>query len=249
MTISQFFGKFKSLSLWGNLFAMAVTVVLLALGVRFGLDLYTHHGESITVPNIVHRSYDVAEETLDHLGLKMEVVDTGYVKKLPPGCILQQSPDPGEHVKSGHIIYVTINATESPTIKIPDVIDNSSLREAMARLTAMGFKLGPPQFIAGEKDWVYGILVNGKHVVFGDRVAVDDKLIIQVGNGMRSADDSVNYIDPVFETEEDMGEGDVDNFEEVTAPPSEPADPGTVPSTEGKAEPQKESSGEVPAQK
>ena len=35
----------------------------------------------------------------------------------------------------------------------------------MAKLTAMGFKLGAPEYIPGEEDWVYGILVKGKHVV------------------------------------------------------------------------------------
>lgn len=222
MTISQFFGKFMSWSLWGNLVAMAVTVVVLALGVRFGLDVYTHHGESIAVPNIVRHTYDNAAATLDQLGLEMEVVDTGYVKTLPPGCILQQSPEPGERVKSGHVIYVTINAEKSPTITLPDVIDNSSLREAMAKLTAMGFKLAQPEFIPGEKDWVYGILVNGRHVVYGDRIPVDAVLTIQAGNGMRSADDSVDYVDPEFHEEPTTDEaGDVDQFEEVTAPPAQ----------------------------
>ena len=34
--------------------------------------------------------------------------------------------------------------------------------------------------------WVYGILVKGKHVVAGDKVSIDDVLVIQVGNGKRS---------------------------------------------------------------
>ncbi len=47
---------------------------------------------------------------------------------------------------------------------------------------------------------------------------------------MRSADDSVNYVDPVYQQDE---EGDVDDFEEVTGssednekPKSEPAPSG-----------------------
>ncbi|MBM6992420.1 MAG: PASTA domain-containing protein [Prevotella sp.] len=222
MTLSDFFGKFKSWSLWGNLMAMAVTVLLLAVGVKLGLDIYTHHGESISIPNLLHKDIGEAQDVADHLHLEIEVVDTGYVKRLPPGCILEQSPAPGEHVKSGHVIYVTINAAHTPTLTLPDVIDNSSLREAMAKLTAMGFKLGTPEFIAGEKDWVYGILVNGKHVVYGDKVPVDAQLIIQVGNGMRDVNDSVNYVDPTYPEEDNFSEGgDVDEFQEVKEPPTE----------------------------
>ena len=100
----------------------------------------------------------------------------------------------------------------------------------MAKLTAMGFKLGAPQYIPGEEDWVYGILVKGKHVVAGDKVSIDDMLIIQVGNGQRDMTDSIDEIDPVYHGEDDVMEGegdgtesDVDNFEVV--PGTEPAEP------------------------
>ena len=221
MTSSEFINKFKSKYLWGNLAAMALVVVLLCVGVRFGIDLYTHHGEAISIPDVRHKSFADAERILKDAGLPVVVSDTGYVKNLPPDCVLEQSPAPGEKVKSGHVIYVTINSAHSPVITIPDVIDNSSLREAMAKLTAMGFKLGSPQYIPGEEDWVYGILVKGRHVVAGDKVSIDDVLIIQVGNGRRDAGDSVEMVDPMGDSHELLeGSGEaedeaVDNFEVV----------------------------------
>ena len=152
----------------------------------------------------------------------MHITTKYNVRSLPADCILEQSPVFGELVKSGHIIYVTINSNHSPRITIPDVIDNSSLREAMAKLTAMGFKLGSPEYIPGEEDWVYGILVKGKHVVAGDKVSIDDVLIIQVGNGQRDTTDSFDMVDPVYHENDDVmeGEGDgtestEDNFEVV----------------------------------
>ena len=171
MKTSEFFGKFKSGYLWGNLLAMAVVVVLLLVGVKYALDVYTHHGESLTVPSVKHKKYKDAERILDDLGLVVVVSDTGYVKTLPPDVILEQSIEAGEKVKSGRIIYLTVNALKTPTITLPDIIDNSSLREAMAKLTAMGFKLAMPQFVPGEKDWVYGVLVGGKSVVTGSKIS------------------------------------------------------------------------------
>ena len=233
MTISEFMGKFKSSYLWGNLAAMAVVAVGLTMGVKYGLAIYTHHGESIPIPDLVHKKYADAEEILDNLGLQIVVSDTGYVKTLPPDCILEQTPAPGERVKSGHVIYVTINALHSPTITLPDVIDNSSLREAMAKLTAMGFKLAAPEFVPGEKDWVYGILVNGRHVAYGDKIPVDARLIIQAGNGQRDSGDSVNYVDPEYPRGGDFDESeDMDVFEEVPAPPADHAEPAGTPPAE-----------------
>lgn len=221
MKSSDFLGKLLGRYLWGNLAAMAAVIVALVIGVKFALDAYTHHGEEITVPNLRHKLFADADRIMADADLRMVVNDTGYVKTLPPDCILGQTPEPGEKVKSGHIIYVTINSPHTPTLTLPDVIDNSSLREAMAKLTAMGFKVALPERVPGEKDWVYGITVHGKRVVAGDRVPVDEPLVIQAGNGMRDADDSINYIDPL--DEEEMGgamEGP-DEFEEVTAPPAE----------------------------
>lgn len=218
MTTSEFFAKFKSRYLWGNLLAMLAVVVVLGLAVRYGIDLYTHHGESIEIPNLKNKKFADAQHLVENLNLQIVVSDTGYVKTLPPDCILSQSPEPGEHVKSGHIIYVTVNASQTPTLALPDVIDNSSLREAMAKLSAMGFLLGMPQYVPGERDWVMGIRVNGHNMSVGDRVSVEDSVIIVVGNGQRDAADSVDYVDPVYPEVEEQSEED--EFEEVVTPPT-----------------------------
>ena len=233
MKITEVIKKVFSLGLWANLLAMAVVVVLLCLGVKYGIDLYTHHGEKIVVPNLRQKSYADAEHILDKLGLEIAVSDTGYVKTLPPDCILEQSLMPGQVVKSGRIVYVVVNASSTPTLTIPDVIDNSSYREARARLTAMGFKVGDPEYVPGEKDWVYGIKCKGRLVSAGQRVPVDAFIIIQVGDGMRDMADSVAFIDAPapqhVEVEEEVIDGDnptgnqggteeVDEFEVVTSP-------------------------------
>lgn len=216
MKASEFLGKFKSKYLWGNLTAMLVVVILLMVGVRYGLNFYTHHGEAITIPDLKQESFSEAEKTLAMLGLTAVVSDTGYVRTLPPNSVLEQTPAAGEKVKAGRIIYLIINASNSPTIALPDIIDNSSLREAMAKLSAMGFKLGTPQYIPGEKDWVYGIIVRGKEKVTGDRISIEDPVIVRVGNGQLDSYDSIDFINPVYP--QDEMESDADGFEAVPEP-------------------------------
>ena len=226
MTIKEFIHKIKSTYLWDNLGAMLLVVILFGLVIKFGLDLYTHHGQVVEVPNLIHKSYNDAEELLDELDLVLVVSDTGYVKSLPADYILEQSISPGEYAKPGRIVYVTINSAHSPTLAIPDIIDNSSYREARGKLKAMGFKLAKPEFIPGEKDWVYGITCRGKQLSAGDRVSVEELLVLQVGDGRRDLNDSVAYIDPVYEPDEDEGNAEEqtpqnseeDDFEVVTGP-------------------------------
>ena len=99
MKTKEFFGKFCSLYLWGNLFAMVLVVVGLCFGVKYGLELYTHHGEGIKVPKLVRMSCSNARLLLDEQGLVLMVSDSGYNKRLPADCILAQSPAEGITVK------------------------------------------------------------------------------------------------------------------------------------------------------
>lgn len=218
MKSSDFFGKLTSKYIWLNLLAMAIVLVLLVVGAKFGIDIYTHHGEVILIPDIRHKSYADAKQILANEGLLIEVTDTGYVRTLPADCILEQSPQPGDKVKSGHVIYVIVNSGNTPTITLPDIIDNSSVREAIAKLTAMGFKVGPPQYIVGEREWVYGATVNGRHVSAGERIPVGAVVVLQVGNGSRSADDSsIDYVEPIYNNQQEAGgENEVDEFDVVS---------------------------------
>ncbi len=216
MESKEFFGKFKSKYLWSNLLAMAITVVLLCVGVKFGLDIYTHHGEGVPVPNITGMTFNNAANLLDRNGLRIMVSDSGYNKRMPADCILAQSPGEGTSVKMGHTIYVTVNSPSSPTVAIPDIIDNSSVREATAKLTALGFKLLEPKIVTGEKDWVYGLLCRGRRVSAGDRISIDLPLTLMVGNGeYEDIGPGMDYGEPVEITSDQSA---VDDFEEVTMP-------------------------------
>ena len=224
MKTSEFFGKLRSSYLWGNIAAMAVVLVLACWGVQLALDIYTHHGEEEIIPNVKQKSFEDARHIMENAGLEVVVTDTGYVKALGPDCILEQSPAAGEKVKTGHIIYVTVNATHSPTISLPDVIDNSSLRDAMAKLTSMGFKLTQPEFVTGEKDWVYGIVAGGKPKQTGDKISVDTPVTIQVGNGQVGSSDDIDFVDGGGDDVLFEDGGDVDEFQVVTGPMEENAE-------------------------
>ena len=236
MNANEFARKIFSLRLWGNLFAMIIVVILLCFGVKLGLDMYTHHGEEIEIPDLRNKSFADAEHILNGMGLDIVVRDTGYVKTKQPDCILQQQPEAGQRVKSGRVVYVMINSAQSRMLTLPDIIENCSYREAKARLIAMGFKVGPPQYMPGEKDWVYGVKSRGRMLANGQKTAIDDMLIIQVGDGLRDESDPFVYADPDdFGTvttdslgnpitpherfdENNAGGGDIDEFEVVTSP-------------------------------
>ena len=214
-----------------NLLGMALVVVVLCLIVKFGLAVYTHHGEGIAVPDLKGMSYHKARLLLEENQLNIVVSDSGFVKTMPADCILAQTPGFGSKVKSGHTIYVTVNSPSSPTFAIPDIVDNSSFREAEAKLMAMGFRLTEPQKVVGEKDWVYGIICRGRRVSNGDRVPIDYPLTRMIGTGTYDEEDAAldEFVEPTYEadptegmheqpTNPATGTHEVDEFVEVKAP-------------------------------
>ena len=212
MKAKEFFGKFASAYLWGNLLAMVIVIVLLALGVKYGLDWYTHHGEGVKIPKIEGMDFTKARSLIEDHGLNIMVSDSGYNKAMAANSILVQSPGAGTTVKLGHTIYVTINSPSSPSVAIPDIIDNSSYREAEAKLLALGFKLTPPQQVAGEKDWVYGVLCRGRRIASGENVSIDNPLTLMIGSGTYDSDEEIDYIEPEYRM---MESGNTDEMEVV----------------------------------
>ena len=214
MKAKEFFGKFCSKFLIGNLIAMVLVIFALLVGVNYGLDWYTHHGESIRIPNIEGMGISKARALLEENGLLIVVTDSGYNKRLPADCVLTQSPSAGLTVKSGHTIYVTINSSNSPKVAIPDVVDNCSYREAEAKLVSLAFKVLPPPYVTGEKDWVYGVSCNGRKVSTGERISIEQPLTLLVGSGQYGMDEEIGFVEPDAEME--SGNGEVDDFVEVT---------------------------------
>ena len=164
---------------------MVVVVFILIYGALLGMDKYTQHGRLVEVPDIKGLTVSEAGEALGNLKLIYAVVDSNFVKNISPGRILEQNPASGMKVKAGRVIYLTINSLSIPQRSVPDVADNSSLRQAQARVLASGFNLTSEEYISGEKDWVYGVKYKGRQLSAGDKVPEGATLTLLVGDGSR----------------------------------------------------------------
>ena len=135
--------------------------------------------------------------------------DSNYVKNKPSGIILDLNPSVGQKVKEGRTIYLTINTLSTPLCVVPDVADNSSVRQAQAKLMAAGFKLTENRMVSGEKDWVYGVIYQGRQLQIGDKAPIGATLTLMVGDGVQSAGaDSVDMVEDAAISADDSGTED-----------------------------------------
>lgn len=183
ITFKDFFSFKHNRFFWLNLAAMLAVVVAAPLLTLRWLDNYTLHGEAVVVPDVKGLPLAHAENEIFKQDLKSVVVDSNYVKDLPAGSILDQNPSGGAKVKEGRTVYLTINTGSVPKVSMPDIMDNSSLRQAEAKLRALGFKVTEPVYISGEKDWVYSVTYKGRELHAGEKIPRESQVTLHVGNG------------------------------------------------------------------
>lgn len=191
MTIKEFFSLKKNKFFWINILAMLALVALSIYFVFNWMDSYTRHGQAIEVPDAKGLSVRDANILFSEAGLQCLVSDSIYAKEKPAGSVLEHSPSSGQRVKKGRIIYLTVNTRSVPLQLVPDVADNSSHRQAEARILAAGFKLSAPEMITGERDWVYAVKYNGKKLSIGEKAPIGATLTLVVGSGAKQSNDSL----------------------------------------------------------
>ena len=182
VTLKDFFSFKRNRFFWMNLIAMVAVVIVACMATLWWLDSYTRHGEAYTVPFVKNKSIDEAQRMLASQHMKGVVIDSSYVKDAPAGIVLEQKPEGGSHVKEGRTIYLTLSTNNVPLVKVPDLVENSSMRQAEARLKSMGFKLTEPEYVAGQQDWVYGIKYRGQDLQAGDKVPYEALLTLCIGS-------------------------------------------------------------------
>ena len=176
-----------------NILAMAAVAVAVPFAVLAWLDDYTLHGKAIEVPNVCGRTLDEGAKMLGDKTLGYEIVDYKYLKGAAENEILEQRPAGLSKVKKGRKIQLTLNSGKEPTISLPDVVDNCSLREAVARLRAAGFKLTEHVTVAGEKDWVYSVMMGKDTLKSSSEIPLGSTLTLVIGSG-----DAVENADSVL---------------------------------------------------
>ena len=199
MTIKEFFSFKTNKFFWVNIIAMIVVVVVMIFGVLKWLDIHTHHGETVAVPDVKGMTVDEAAKMFRNHGLVYVISDTKYVKDKAAGIILELKPGVGEKVKEGRTVYLTVNTLDVPL-------------RAQAKLLNAGFKLNQVQLVNGEKDWVYGVKYQGRQLAAGEKIPVGSSLTLMVGNG--SGDTS----------EEDSADVSVDTDQPITSESSSAQD-------------------------
>ena len=151
----------------------------------FYLPVATNHGESITVPDIIGLEYSDLEEFLTERELRFEInTDSGYSSEFPPLSVLKQYPEYGQKVKENRKIYVTLNATNPPEVRMPNLVDGS-LKNAEMVLESYGLIRGEIIYEPDPaRNAVLDQLYEGETIQEGTPIPKGSLIDLVVGDGI-----------------------------------------------------------------
>lgn len=176
--MARFCRKHPVLAALAGVVGLSIIIVMVVL---FMLNLFTRHGQEVAVPQVIGATLEEAKAQLKKASLSYEIIDSVYTDDVPPGCVVEVIPKPGEMVKPGRFLFLTINAWGAKQIPLPNLIDFSE-RQAVATLESCGFSQILVQYKMGQFDNLVESILDssGKSVVPGTRLPIDEIITVVV---------------------------------------------------------------------
>ena len=168
----------------GLMIAVALIIGWLSM---LWLDVWTRHGDTISVPAVRTLAYDKAISLLEAEGQKGIVADSVYDSRTAPGTVIEQNPKAGTIVKEGREVFLTIHAFSPKMVTLPSLSD-ISLRQARSILEGLDITNIVERRVPSEfKDLVLAVRYKGARLQAGARVPVNARIELEVGEGVQES--------------------------------------------------------------
>ena len=175
------------------LLAIGLLLALVLVSALF-LNLLTRHGKELVVPDFTNMKISEATYTASVDGMRIEVVDSVYIRRMGRGLVYSQNPKPGSKVKKGRRILLTINSVTPKKVQMPNLV-GYSMRQAKAELSSRGLVLGKLMYVSDiATNNVLRQLVGNMEITPGRMVESGTAVNLVVG---LNSSDSQTYIPDV----------------------------------------------------
>lgn len=142
----KLFKFLKSRTFLFNIIAATVLVGIIIYIVMVSLNSYTRHDQYLQVPDFKGINKNKCEQIAASKNIRIQVIDSLYVKNQKPGSVIDQHPKAGHNIKENRLIMLTICSSKPESVPFPN-LRNSAYRQTINTLKGLGFKLGKISYI------------------------------------------------------------------------------------------------------
>jgi beta-lactam-binding protein with PASTA domain len=166
--------------------AVAIAIILL-LGTMLWLKVYTHHGKTITVPDLTGLTEEEVEDVTSSRRLRFEVVDSVFSSDMPRGTVIKQNPSGQSKVKKNRKIFLTMNAVNQETVAMPQLV-GLSFRQARLAMQNAGLIQGTIEYRPDyAKNNVLQQMHNDSVIKEGTEITKGSVIDLVLGMGLSSS--------------------------------------------------------------
>lgn len=166
--------------------AVAIAIILL-LGTMLWLKVYTHHGKTITVPDLTGLTEEEVADVTSSRRLRFEVVDSVFSTEMPRGTVIKQNPSGHSKVKKNRKIFLTMNAVNQETVSMPQLV-GLSFRQARLAMQNAGLIQGTIEY---RPDYAKNNVLQQKHndtvIKEGTEITKGSVIDLVLGMGLSSS--------------------------------------------------------------
>lgn len=174
-----------------NIIGAILFFIALLIGVTIFLNSLTHHGQTIEVPDLTSMSVNEARREASKHSLRVEVIDSIYVRRMEKGAVYSQNPKAGTQVKKGRRIMLTINAMHAKKVSMPNLV-GFSMRQAKAELNSRGLALGKLIYVNDiATNNVLRQIYHNREIRPGKQIETGSEIDLQVG---LNPSDNMTYV-------------------------------------------------------
>lgn len=161
--------------------AIGVTAILLITSF-FSINLYTHHGEAISVPDLSGLTFEQAQRIAGDKSFLVEISDSVHFQDKEKGTVVTQEPVSNSKVKTGRTIYLVINGFEAEKVPMPD-LTGISVRQATSDAELFGLKIGKLSYVPDISTTVLEQKYKGKPIKTNTMLVKGSVIDLIVGKG------------------------------------------------------------------
>lgn len=162
--------------------AIFASFMMLWLVFNVFMPIYTKHGKSKTMPNVVKKKLLEATQELENKGLTVRL-DSIYDEKYRPFEVVHQYPKGGyTYKKRNREVILTYNMSKPPLVELPD-LKGRSLDIVQEQMKSLKLNIGNISYVP----YPYSVFVEyqykGKSLSAGRKVQQGESIDIVMGSG------------------------------------------------------------------
>jgi len=178
------FGAFLITKTFLKHIGLSILAIIVLLFVVFQLlNILTHHGEGLSVPDFTGKTLSEAIQTAEQSDLQIEVSDSVFNAPGKKGTVIAQNPSPDFKVKKGRTIHVQIKTFNPERINMPD-FTGVSLIQAKADIETYGLKIGKLKYVPDiATNNVLEQMYRGRPIAPGTKIEKNSRIDLVLGMG------------------------------------------------------------------